>query len=126
MRRILVAGTLALVVVVAACGGNDEPSGVDGLLRVIGSAYPGLDQPTAGTVLVYPARAEGEAPLVNQPVGVEPFAELAVDATGEFRISLPPGTYLLAAQMVGGYAWSMQRVEVNPGKYTPITITCFR
>jgi hypothetical protein len=123
MRRTLVAGTLALVVVVA-CSGSDEPSGVDGRLRVIGSAYPGVDHATAGTVLVYPA--EDEFPVVNQPVGVEPFAELGVDATGEFRISLPPGTYMLAARTVSGYAWSMQRVEVNPGEYTPMTITCFR
>jgi hypothetical protein len=125
MRRILVAGTLALAVVVAACGGNDDPSGVDGLLRVIGGPYPGLDQATAGTVSVYPATAEGEGPLLNQPVGVESIAELAVDSTGEFRISLPPGTYLLAARMVGGRAWETQWVEVNPGGYTPITITCY-
>ena len=72
-----------------------------------------------------PARAEGEGTLLSQPVGVEPIAELAVDSTGEFRISLPPGTYLLAAQMVGGYAWWTQWVEVNPGGYTPITITCY-
>ena len=115
-----------MAVVVAACVGNDEPSGVDGLLRVIGSAYPGVDQPTAGTVLVYPATAEREFPVVNQPVGVEPFAELAVDATGEFRINLPPGTYMLAARTVSGHAWSMQLVEVNPGEYTPMTITCVR
>ena len=126
MRRMLVAGTLALAVVVVACSGSDEPSGVDGRLRVIGSAYPGVDQATAGTVLVYPAPAEDVLPVVNQPVGVEPFAELAVDATGEFRISLPPGTYMLAARTVSGYAWSMQLVEVNPGEHTPITITCFR
>jgi hypothetical protein len=133
MRRMLVAGTLALAVVVAACGGNEVPSGIDGLLWVTGGRGPGLDQPTAGTVSVYPATAEGEEPLLNQPVGVEPIAELAVDSTGEFRISLPPGTYLLAAQMVGGYTWWTvggytwwtQWVEVNPGGYTPITITCY-
>ena len=126
MRRMLVAGPVALMVAVAACGGSHEPSGVDGLLQVIGAAYPGLDRATAGTVLVYPATAEGEGPLGNQPIGLEPFAELAVDLTGEFRISLPPGTYLLAAQVVDGHAWSTQRVEVKPGEYTPITITCFR
>ena len=125
MRRMLVAGTLALAVVVAACGGNDDPSGIDGLLWVVGGRYPGLDQPTAGKVSVYPATAEGEGTLLSQPVGVEPIAELAVGSTGEFRISLPPGTYLLAAQMVGGYAWWTQWVEVNPGGYTPITITCY-
>jgi hypothetical protein len=122
----LVAGALALAVVVVACGGSSEPSGVDGRLRVIGSAYPGVDQATAGTVLVYPATADDVLPVVNQPVGVEPFAELAVDATGEFRINLPPGTHMLAARSVSGQAWSMQRVEVNPGEYTSITITCFR
>jgi hypothetical protein len=125
MRRMLVAGALALAVMVAACGGNDDPSGIDGLLRVSGGLFPGLDQPTAGTVSVYPATAEGEEPLLNQPVGVEPIAELAVDSTGEFRISLPPGTYLVAAQMGGGYAWWTQWVEVDPGGYTPITITCY-
>jgi hypothetical protein len=126
MRRRLVTGTVALAVLVAACGGHNEPSGVDGQLRVIGAAYPGVYQATAGTVLVYPATAEGEWPVVNQPLGVEPFAELAVDATGEFRISLAPGTYMLAAQVVGGYSWTMQRVEIDPGEFTPITITCFR
>ena len=126
MRHTLVAGTLALAVVVAACGGNDELSGVEGRLRVIGNAYPGVDQATAGTVVVYPAAAEDEAPLVSQPIGVEPIAEVAVDSTGEFRVSLPPGTYLLAAQVVGGYAWSTQPVDVNPGEYTDVIITCFR
>jgi hypothetical protein len=131
MRRILVVGTVALAVAVAACGGDAEASGVDGRLQVIGSAYPGVNQATAGTVVVYPAGAElvypagAESPPVP-PLGLDPFAELAVDATGEFRISLAPGTYLLAAKAVGGYVWATQLVEVNPGQFTSITITCFR
>ena len=113
-----------MALAVAACGGSQAPSGIDGLLQVTGAPYPGLAQPSAGTVVVYPA--EGEGSLGNQPIGVEPFAELAVDMTGEFRIGLPPGTYMLAAQVVGGYAWLMQPVEVNAGEYTPITITGFQ
>lgn len=123
MRGMFVAGTLALAVVLAACGGNDNPSGIDGLLWVTGGRR--LDQPTAGTVTVYPATAEDEGPLLNQPVGVEPIAELAVDSTGEFRISLPPGMYLLAADMVGGHACEAQGVEVNPRRYAAITVTCY-
>ncbi|MEX1208539.1 MAG: hypothetical protein WD652_01090 [Acidimicrobiia bacterium] len=124
MRRMLVAGSLALAVVVAACGGNGDPSGIDGLLWVTGGRYPGLDQATAGTVKVFPVTAEGDESLINQLVRVEPIAALAVDSTGEFRITMPPGRYLLAAQMVGGHACETPWVEVNSGGYTSITITC--
>ena len=125
MRGMFFAGTLALAVVLAACGGNDNPSGVEGVLWVVGGPYPGLDQATAGTVSVYPAMADGEVPLVSQPPGAETIAEAAVDSTGEFLISLPPGMYLLAADMVGGHACEAQGVEVNPGRYAAITITCY-
>jgi hypothetical protein len=119
MRHTLAAGTLALAVVVVACGGEPDSSGIDGLLRVSGG------RSTAGTVSVYPATAEDEGSLLGQPIGVEPIAELAVDSAGEFRISLPPGTYMLAAQTVSSGAWQMQSVEVSPGEYTPVTITCY-
>jgi len=118
MRRTLVAGTLALAVAVVACGGEHDSSGIDGLLRVSGA------RPTAGTVSVYRATAENEGSLLGHPIGVGPIAELAVDSAGEFRISLPPGTYLLVAQTVISAALQMQSVEVNPGEYTPVTITC--
>lgn len=117
MRRALVAGTLALAVVVVACGGEHDSSGIDGLLRASGGCSP------TGTVLVYPEPVQDEGSLLGQPIGVEPIAEVTVDSAGEFRISLPPGTYELSAQTVSSGAWG-QSVEVKTGEYTSATITC--
>ena len=124
MRRMLVAETLALAVVVAACGGEAAPSGVEGVLHQVGGPAPGFDRPTAGTVTVYPDTGEGEGQLIVELTGGEPVARFGTDSTGEFRIDLPPGTYLLTAVFVQGYPCSAQRVEVEAGQYPDITVTC--
>jgi hypothetical protein len=117
MRRALVAGTLALTVVVVACGGEHDSSGIDGLLRASGGCSP------TGTVLVYPEPVGDEGSLLGQPIRVEPIAAVTVDSAGEFRISLPPGTYLLSAETVSSGSWA-QRVEVETGKHASATISC--
>ncbi len=108
----------------SACGGDEGPSRVEGILWVVGGRHPGLDQPTAGIVWVYPDTADSEAPPVGRPLGAEPITESAVDSTGEFVIHLPPGTYVLAADMVGGHACEPQVVEVGEGRCASVTITC--
>ncbi len=85
---------------------------------------PGLNQPTSGTVSVYPAPGEGEASLDDLAIAVSATAEIGVDPTGEFRVRLSPGVYIVTADMVGGHACEPQRVEVRAGRYTEVTIIC--
>jgi hypothetical protein len=122
VRRTLTAA--AVVLALAACGGETGPSGVEGVLRQIGGPAPGFDRPTAGTVTVYPDTGEGDGQLIVELIGVEPVARFGTDSTGEFRIDLPPGTYLLTAVFVQGHPCSAQRVEVEVGQYPVITVTC--
>lgn len=107
-----------------ACGGEDGPSRVEGVLWVVGGRYPGVNRPTAGTVWVYPETTDGSVPPEGRPLGVAPIVESSVDATGQFVTHLPPGTYLLAADMAGGHACEAQVVEVSEGRCSPVTITC--
>jgi hypothetical protein len=108
----------------AACGGQAAPSGVEGVLRQVGGPAPGFDRATAGTVTVYPDTGEGDGSLIVELTGVEPVARGGASSTGEFRIDLPAGTYLLAAVFVQGYPCLAQRVEVKAGQYTAVTVTC--
>jgi len=73
---------------------------------------------------VYPDAGEGEGWLIVELTGVEPLARAGTSSTGEFRIDLPPGTYLLAAVFVQGYPCLAQRVEIKAGQYTAVTVTC--
>lgn len=123
MRRVAVAAALALTVLQTACGGT-APSGIQGLLWLVGGRPPGLNQPTSGTVSVYPAPGEGEASLDDLAIAVSATAEIGVDPTGEFRVRLSPGVYIVTADMVGGHACEPQRVEVRAGRYTEVTIIC--
>lgn len=116
-------GELDLVDLPGACSGDDGPSRVEGILWVAGGPPPGLDQPTAGIVWVYPDTAGSVTSPIGRPLS-EPITESAVDSTGEFVIHLPPGTYVLAADMVGGHVCESQVVEVGEGGCTPVTITC--
>ena len=123
VRRALTAAA-AVVLALAACGGEAGPSGVEGVLRRVGGPAPGVDRPTAGTVTVYPDAGEGDGQLIVELTGVEPVARFGTDSTGEFRVDVPPGTYLLTAVFVQGYPCLAQRVEVEAGQYPDITITC--
>ena len=122
MRR-LVAAWFVLASL-SACGGQAAPSRVAGVLRQVGGPAPGFDRPTAGTLTVYPDAGEGEGWLIVELTGVEPLARAGTSSTGEFRIDLPPGTYLLAAVFVQGYPCLAQRVEIKAGQYTAVTVTC--
>jgi hypothetical protein len=123
MRRVAVAGALALTVLQTACGGAD-PSGIQGLLWLVGGRPPGLNQPTRGSVTVYPVTGEGEVSLDDLAIAVGAIAEIEVEASGEFRVRLSPGVYIVTARMVGGHACQSQRVEVGAGRYTEVTIVC--
>ena len=67
-----------------------SPSGtqgtVSGVIRLVGGPAPGSDHAVAGTVSVYRGDVSGR-----------PMASVHSDAHGSFVISLPPGTYALAA-----------------------------
>ncbi len=57
--RWLVAALVALVLL-AACGGEAAPSGVVGVLEMVGGPAPGFTWPTAGTLWAYPDTVESE------------------------------------------------------------------
>ncbi len=119
-----VVGALVALALLTACSGKAAPSGVEGMLRQVGGPAPGFDWPTAGTVTVYPDTGEGDGWLIVELPGIEPVAKLGVDATGEFHLDLPSGAYLLTAVLVGGFPCGAQRVEVEVGQYTEVTVTC--
>lgn len=123
MRRTLTAAA-AVVLALAACSREAGPTGVEGVLRQVGGPAPGFDRPTAGTVTLYPDTGEGAGQLIVELTRVEPVARLGTASTGEFRIGVPPGTYLLTAVFVQGYPCLAQRLEVEVGQYLRITVTC--
>lgn len=127
VRRTLTAAA-ALVLALAACGGEAGPSGVEGVLRQVGGPAPGSDRPTAGTVTLHPDNREGDGQLIVELPGVEPIARFGTDSTGEFQIDVSPDTCLLTALLtavfVQGYPCLAQRVKVETGQYLDITVTC--
>ena len=123
MRRTLTAAA-ALVLTLAACSREAGPAGVEGVLRQVGGPAPGVDRPTAGAVTLYPDTGEGDGQLIVELTGVEPVARFETGSAGEFRIDVPPGTYLLTAVFVQGYPCLAQRLEVEVGQYLRITVTC--
>ncbi|MEX2157282.1 MAG: TonB-dependent receptor [Gemmatimonadales bacterium] len=62
--------------------------------------------------------AETGAPIANAAVAIVGAARTATtNARGEYRLTVPPGTYTLRARVIG-YAAAEQRVTVNAGETT--------
>jgi hypothetical protein len=57
VRRTLTAA--AVVLALAACGGETGPSGVEGVLRQAGGPAPGFDRPIAETLAANPDTGGG-------------------------------------------------------------------
>ncbi len=121
--RWLVAALVALVLL-AACGGEAAPSGVVGVLEMVGGPAPGFTWPTAGTLWAYPDTVESEGFLLGELPGVEPLAKFGANSSGEFSGDLPPGTYLLTAVASQGISCMAQRIQVKAGQYTRVTVAC--
>jgi Resolvase, N terminal domain len=60
---------------------------VTGMLQLVGGAEPGTDNPASGEVYAF-----NSASLTGTPI-----AKAKTASNGSFRLSLPPGTYYLAA-----------------------------
>jgi hypothetical protein len=103
-------GLTLLLVCSAACssskprGSSSTASGegaVTGTLQLAGGPAPGNDNPASGEVYAFTA-----ASLTGAPI-----AKVKTDSDGSFSLSLPPGTYYLAA--------TSPRSSIDPPPATP-------
>ena len=87
---------------------QDQTSGVQGLAMIAGGPYPGSPAPVPGmAVLVRKGDFSGRV-----------VARTRADASGAFRVGLPPGTYTLTEEDM----YAAQTVTVEPGHYVTVTL----
>ena len=113
--RSLVAGLLALGIVVGACGSAAQGT-VEGVFYGMGSRGVKTHNggvPSPGTI------------RVGGPEGIY-FAAAGVD--GQFKLNIPPGTYLVSGRspgQTGGISGCQApNVHVTSGQTTQVALTC--
>src|SRR5438874_1178864 len=91
----LSAGLVLLLVCSSGCASSKSRSGasnagsgtVSGTLRLVGGPSPGTNRPASGVVYAF-----GSASLTSMAI-----AKVNAGDDGKFHLSIPPGTYYLAA-----------------------------
>jgi hypothetical protein len=131
MRRLLLVGLAASLLLLAACGGtNPTPtptpsSGVQGILLFPGT-YVGGPSPLPGgfgtTKLgqPYPSTPIEVRAKTGQNAGAVVAKVTTTGRSGLFTVALPPGTYILTPLVpVNSEPWPVPKtVVVKSGKYT--------
>jgi hypothetical protein len=87
---------------------QDQTSGVQGLAMIAGGPYPGSPRPVPHTSIL--VRRGGFTGRVA--------AKTTTDASGAFRVALPPGTYTVFEFD----KFAPQTVTVEPGNYVTVTL----
>jgi hypothetical protein len=111
-RCLIITLLLALTVLASAsCGTRPEPSGVQGKAWSAGGPYPGTARPdsSAGIVL-HAGDLQGEI-----------VAKTTADASGAFKIDLPPGTYAFVVGPTFAITHA-ETVTVEPGKFVTVRL----
>lgn len=102
------AGTTVVVPSPSQSPSQDQTSGVQGLAMISGGPDPGSPAPMPHiTVLVRKGGFSGRV-----------VAKTRADASGAFRVALPPGTYTLFEED----KYAPQTVTVEPGHYVTVTL----
>jgi hypothetical protein len=109
---------MAAAAVLVSCGTRtqaDGTSGVTGVVLagpqcpVVTAESPCPDEPFVGSVVAL----EGD----------EEVARVQTDSEGRFRMSLPPGSYTLAADLEPGLPFAEpSQVQVTEGTYVEVTL----
>lgn len=119
---------IALVVsLLAGCGAQDpgatrDRSGVAGRVHlgpqcpVETEGDPCEDQPAAGSKVTVAKQLPG-----NSDAG-DVVARTTTDADGNYRVAVPPGTYVVTAQ--AGMSCDLMHTRVTSGAYSHVDISC--
>jgi hypothetical protein len=100
---------------VVAVSSNDE-NGITGQVNI----RPVRPHATLGVSNLAPYQAKLEVSDTSGHV----MANVDTDANGQFRVALPPGTYILKPLSPGTYPRaSEQTIVVSPKKFSPVTVT---
>jgi hypothetical protein len=105
--------------------GGPGPTGVVGLLYVSGGPAPGCPQPLAGEVLVEEVSGTAQNEIVDHVVHFASgpvVARASVPKSGLFEILLPPGTYMLTAELPWGLVLHKGPLTVTAEQQTPALI----
>ena len=116
LPKLMVAGLVALALVLASCSSTPGDSGIEGMVTigpispVQRQGEPG-ERPYAGRILV--KRMDGRA-----------VAEVMSGADGRFKVDLKPGSYRLEPQSPGPLPIARpQEVTVEPHKFTEVSVS---
>lgn len=75
------------------------------------------DKPAAGAKVTVATRLPG-----NSDAGGEVVARTTTDADGNYRVAVPPGTYVVTAQ--AGMSCELRDARVTSGAYSKVDIPC--
>jgi hypothetical protein len=124
-------GALIIAVVVsslAGCGAQDtgttrDQSGVAGRVHlgpqcpVETEGVPCQDKPAAGARVTVARQLPG-----NPDAGGEVVARTTTVADGNYRVAMPPGTYVVTAH--AGMSCELMDARVTSGAYSKVDISC--
>ena len=107
---------LNLAMLPALAAPTAEEAGITGQVNI----RPVRPHATLGTPNLAPYQTKLEVSDTSGHV----VASTETDANGQFRIPLPPGTYIIKPLSPGPYPRaSEQTVVVSPRKFSPVTVT---
>lgn len=111
----------------AACG-EERPeaaaaSGVEGTVHlgpqcpVVTPDEPCPDQPAAAVTVIVAEQPPGEAYVLGEEV-----ARTTTDASGAFRVDVPPGDYVVTAE--AGMSCELMDARVRAGEHVDVDVPC--
>jgi hypothetical protein len=112
--KYLIAGWLCILVVYAVSDNTAPPGFMQGHLRIVSGRPVELADGNASTVT---AETYAEYPLIIlSQKGKKEIVRLSADGNGNYRVSLPPGAYILDVQ-----DRTRKHVRANPQLFTVVS-----
>ena len=110
-----VAATCIFLILAGSASSKAEPQGfMEGHLKIVVISPVEADNiPQPETYAEYPL-------VILSQDGKRQIARLTADKSGNYRVALPPGAYILALQERSGEERAAERIHANPQPFTVV------